>query len=279
MKNDSRISLQWNMGVIDSRSDENSERLIKVLETMTNEIKPSIVFIQEAAPGTKEFLASKKFEAFKHKDRGLVTAFSKQDWITGAEDSPKEESRALGIRIDSISGRLKLAAWNIHALSRLHSQEDKIAAECGKFRDTLLRLRNIHGWSGIEEIIAGDFNLPPYHNKIYSEDGFFANRCLHRAMSLSKKSALDAPVFFNPTWVLLGLVDPPLGSYYKTGQCDEPWYCFDQILMTPNLAQPGQVKLVSKTGDTDLCTATQCRIPDKKKGSDHLPMCANFRYW
>ncbi len=82
--------------------------------------------------------------------------------------------------------------------------------------------------------------------------------------------------FYNPMWSHLGDArSDTAGSYFYNSaeQVNYFWNMFDQVLQRPELARrfdPGRLRIVTSVGTLSL--ARPDGRPDRKIGSDHLPI-------
>jgi hypothetical protein len=89
------------------------------------------------------------------------------------------------------------------------------------------------------------------------------------------------PFFYNPMWNLLGDFTPgPPGTFYcnSAEHTEYFWYMFDQVLIRPELIDAFSYKdLQILFSDGEQSLLSQLGVPDKKVGSDHLPILFKIR--
>jgi endonuclease/exonuclease/phosphatase family metal-dependent hydrolase len=272
--------LLWNMGFRATDLDEAAERSrLDLLTAMVAERSPSIIALQEAPP--REDLTrslGSRYEIIEG-PINITSAFLKLRWF--AHD-PREDTsgRSLGVKVDSMTRGSHLWVWNIH-LPALWTEigRRKEIVQC-ELLDQLRAARMDD--QDRHELIVGDFNLFPYDEAFTLRSGLHANRSYDWVINTRLKGDMRR-LLFNPTWQLLGRSQTPGGSFFRRDFTGGPWLVQDQAIMSAELGLPDepQVDLVDRVRHADgtvtaLCT-TPDGAPDKKVGSDHLPLCVRFQ--
>jgi endonuclease/exonuclease/phosphatase family metal-dependent hydrolase len=265
--------LQWNLdfpnkGSAKSQSTINSRK--DVLSALLSEYDPTLVALQEADnTGIKEVL--RKDYQFE-RSGGIITAYKSNRLYDPSELTKTNNMLLLEFReIDNYERRLLVC--NVHLRSRTYSErgerEDigtKVVREFKSYRSD--------DYSN-EEIILGDFNENPYVKVILKETGFFGRRNLFQVKDKTKRSTPPDRPLYNPTWHIFGKRSGAIGTYYNPGSAIEaPWYLFDQILLSPEIAvcEDDSVQVVSEVQGHDLVGKSPRCKPDRSVGSDHLPV-------
>lgn len=264
--------LQWNMGFAGKVAKATATSRLAVLKALVAKHSPSIVALQEAAPlhDLAPHLPSLQIEVGPGR---LVTAFSASKWTLSARVDPL--GRAFAVMLDHASGS-RLRVWNLHGPALNVSDDDK---RVFIRRDLLREVAKLRAQDpDREEIIIGDFNLPPFDPAIVREDGLHANRSLTWAYR-RRNTGIDRPLF-NPSWQVFGAVTAPHGTYYRSRvDVDGPWSVLDQALITPELGLRGHahVQVLASVGSTELWARSSVRAPRRNVGSDHLPVCVDVQ--
>jgi hypothetical protein len=123
------------------------------------------------------------------------------------------------------------------------------------------------------EIMAGDFNLPPYDELIVGESGLFANRDLSH---ISSRRSSVGRALYNASWSIFGGTCGALGTYRKPSIPHGPWQVPDQMLIDPRLLAVSQIKVqvIIKADTVDLHTPSG--YPNKSLTSDHFPVLVSI---
>lgn len=259
--------LVWNLGfnTKTERSTGTSRR--QLLSHLIDDLRPSIVALQEAPEGLRIKGGLKKEAG----PGNLFTAFDPAIWQRTERREFLRRAVGLGL-IHCRSGR-EIFLWNLHLPSLLNGNtpSNQRAYVRDRFKPEFESSRK----AGRSDVLVGDFNLPPYDEVVMAPGGFWANRSLHDALEHARNAVTPQLPLFNPSWELFGNHTAPCGTYYLTQRLDGegPWHVIDQALMSPELATPGSshVRLISSVRATSLCGADAIRVPLKEVGSDHLP--------
>lgn len=266
--------LVWNMGFF-ARGNPDAKLVrsrLDILRRLVARCSPGIVALQEApsAPLLEATLGPPYL--FIRGMKGLVTAFHAETWrVVSYSEGPCE--RALLAEIDSCDHGSRLCFWNVHFRGHPAEPIERREYVRGDFRDywRAIRART----PDREELMVGDFNMDPYDVAMVRSDGLHANRCYEWVLSQSSTREDTRRPLFNPTWGLLGLRSQPQGTVYTRKRGGGPWYVPDQALMSPALAIPGEEQ-VQIMGARGLYTR-RVQAPNRKVGSDHLPISVRFR--
>lgn len=188
---------------------------------------------------------------------------------------PFHESDRLTIRHVRLPGREDFLLAAVHFPSKNHYSDESQVFECanltGEIADTEKKIGHAR------TLLMGDFNMNPF------ETGMIGARGLHATMSrrvAQRNSRVvqsrEYPFFYNPMWGLMGDSTPgPAGTYYYDNSEHTTlfWNMFDQVLLRPKLLSAfdnRSLQILETDGDTSFLS--RHGIPDKTKGSDHLPV-------
>jgi hypothetical protein len=270
-----RSILQWNMGcgaltdvtpsVMDSR--------LRILRSLLSEHMPSIVALQEAPTETSALLRLAGFAAY---DSGaLLLGMRNTDWTKGR--TVLRQTRVFTVEVQLAAERTLLVS-DVHLRSRRNSQQ--LDRENGALA-VLTAIRDLRGKyvnRVCSEIIVGDFNLNPHDGIMMMSEGFYANRSKAFVRNRAKNSVAPKRPMYNPAWHIYGRAEEPLGSLYSTTPYDGPWLVFDQVLMSADLigADSCEIAVVTDANGVSLLSASVVKLPDKRAGSDHLPLVSTF---
>lgn len=264
--------LQWNIGLTHEKDTQKIASRLRVLQSLVEKYKPTFVALQEAEYSDVEDAFPSTCYAL-HNENGLVTAFDRSYWH---EPNVKvSDSRYIIKRFQPIdSDKPNILFANIHARSQLHGGPNAPRDTLRKFQDDLRSIRSSHGYSA-EEIIVGDCNIDPYDVVLTARSSLCAHRSLANVHSQVRTRDIAYRPMYNPAWHLYGRQDGALGTYYHSSPLrDAPWSVLDQAMITSGIAYGGEdaIELVTEVGRDQLVKAPPKCIPDKKVGSDHLPL-------
>lgn len=131
-------------------------------------------------------------------------------------------------------------------------------------------------------VLVGDLNMNPYEAGVVGTRGFHAVMTRQLARTVPRLAARSRhPGFYNPMWSCFGDVSPgPPGTHYWSN-AEEPtnhfWQLYDQVLVRPELVDAFvRVQVISTDGEIEFMTPTG--RPRARVLSDHLPICAEFRF-
>jgi hypothetical protein len=167
----------------------------------------------------------------------------------------------------------------VHLPSLMWRSTREIEHAAVPVHEAIRAARRIAVNAGALEVVAGDFNMAPYADVLVlpSPGGFGANRCLPWTSRRKKSAEAEHVPLYNPTWSLLAAEEPPQGSYYSARDLG-PWYVFDQVLMSPEMApsKTPRVMVASTAGGTALHSPKPVCKPLESVGSDHFPVIAHL---
>jgi hypothetical protein len=267
--------LQWNLrGTSKKHTLQPIEQSrSRILNDLIQVHRPSLVFIQEPFQSICSLLRSCGYELQLGSTANLLTAFRVDAWVSSAPVPVLDNKNYMLTLLDSVSSSVRLAAWNVHLMSRLRRQDESI----GKMLYEGLYIGNIRPWRDkaeyVErlEILSGDFNLSPYVKEFWS---IRANRSLHWLRRRRRVSTLERQLF-NTSWCLLRGARGPAGTYYYESEHDEPWYVYDQTLLSPELGVDVEPEIVLEIKGRKLHRGSHFTL-DVDVGSDHYPVIVPF---
>jgi len=162
----------------------------------------------------------------------------------------------------------------MHLLSKLHldggEQEQSLLATRLRLLINEAERRVGHRRS----VVMGDLNMDGHEPGITSSETFQATTERREAAKGSRYVQDEERFYFyNPLpKVLIGW---PPGTYYRaaSGPASRRWHTFDHVFLRPNLLSSFRYEnlaVLTMAGKTPLLT--NAGYPDKKTGSDHLPL-------
>lgn len=288
--------LQWNMGIYKKRKVSSVSlgnnifikqkaqdilRLNELLKSLIMEHDPCLIVLQEVSDAHVRSILQKAGYSVSASKHNLITGWKNSVWGAKAKDAISYY-RALGIELTlstkSGIGR-KVLVCNVHLSSQLHGGEINPEHDLEKVADELKIYRTKS--DNVEEIIIGDFNLEPSNYQLQKETVIHGNRSLDFVAEKENKRPKKEKYRFlyNPSWRLYGAEVSPHGSHYFSGaKRGGPWYILDQAFFSSGLVSaPAKVKMVTEvkcgvTGKDIKLLSKKVSQPDRKKGSDHLPI-------
>lgn len=121
-------------------------------------------------------------------------------------------------------------------------------------------------------IVIGDFNVQPFSNEMVWATLLNATFFKEVAVRMGVKTveSHEYPFMYNPTLEYFSEAEDNCGSfYYSDGGDAFYWYCLDQAIVSPSLADSiVQYKYLRRIGDTSLIGD----VAPKRSISDHLPL-------
>lgn len=123
-----------------------------------------------------------------------------------------------------------------------------------------------------DSVIIGDFNVQPFSAEMYwagmLNAASFKN--VVKRMLVKRVDGCDLPLMYNPTLEFLSEADGNCGSYYCASGSDTfYWYCLDQAIVSPSLADAvAEYRYLRTIGNSSL----MADCAPKSAISDHLPL-------
>jgi len=196
-----------------------------------------------------------------------------------------DQSRYFAIKITTVL--YTLIVGMIHGVSKWRSSEEKQEMGMGDFIADISRCESDHNCTNT--IVIGDFNVNPFEEACISARNLHAipfreevqkKRRGHPVGSrgIDKRSV---PMFYNPTWKLMGRKAPPYTTYHYDSR-GEPinyyWNAFDQAIVRPQLIKAfDENRLSIITATRNHALIKENGTPDEKNYSDHLPLFCVLR--
>lgn len=124
-------------------------------------------------------------------------------------------------------------------------------------------------------VLIGDLNANPFEPSVVAAGGLHGlmTRQLARRETREVRGT-EHPIFYNPMWGFFGDRTPgPAGTYYRLSsqRVNYFWSIFDQVLLRPEVMDRiTDLRIVDSDG-VDRFVRPDGR-PDRKVGSDHLPL-------
>ncbi|WP_321974320.1 hypothetical protein [Paratractidigestivibacter sp.] len=121
-------------------------------------------------------------------------------------------------------------------------------------------------------IVLGDFNAQPFEMEMISPGNLNATlfKDVVIRMRSRRVSGRDYPFMYNPTLEFLSEANDNCGSYYSAaGPATFYWYCLDQAVFSPLLADKvAEYRYLRQIGDAALIKD----VAPNGEISDHLPL-------
>lgn len=288
------VILQWNMGVYHDKkiskkalstvytlkSAQDEARLAQMLKNLIAEHQPALIALQEAPESVVRPLLSAAGYSLEVGNVNIITAWKNTVW-SGSVSTSINYYRILGLEMQLLTRTqksYKVLVCNVHLSSRLHGGEENPVHDLDMMLDELKAYRrdNING----EEIIIGDFNLEPHQAELQKKSGLQGNRSLEFVTEQeTKRIDRRYRILYNPSWRLYGAEFAPHGShYFSGGKKGGPWFILDQAFFSSGLvSSPAKVQMITTVTCASTKTVTpllskKIGQPDRKIGSDHLPI-------
>ncbi len=262
--------LSWNMGFksLDAADVAIRAQRLAVLEQLVASRDVALLALQEA-PSKFELqrVLGTRFD-IEITSTGVAIGYRTDRWSADYRDVAEPRAAVFGLR--PVGASKSLWMFSVHGPALHVSDHDK--QEFVRRIGRMVRARRADDGSRLN-IVAGDLNLPPFDSSITRKEGLYANRALRWVQK--QVGGVDAPLF-NPTWILLGRCHDAPGTFYRsTIDVDGPWHACDQLLPPGERADAAfDIAVVDVVGNIRLRTAAPIGAPDKKAGSDHLPIAA-----
>lgn len=264
--------LSWNMGCGPYAKAEPDaiRRRLALLRQIVSTRSVALLTLQEA-PSEAELKATLGVDFDLARTVGGAAIACRMDrWIVDHSDVSEARIACLGLR--GVGVGTNLWVWSYHGPAMHKSERQKRA-----FLRTNL-VKHVGARRAADDlrlnVVAGDFNLSPFDDAIVGDDAMNANRSIRWVAS---RSTGLGRAMFNPTWTLLGRCHDAPGTFYQSSvDLDGPWYGYDQVLVSPELAQqPGfTIDVVDRVLQQNLRCVGPVGRPDVTVGSDHLPIVA-----
>lgn len=252
------------------KARSNPEKRANALTALLNEIKPSIVTLQEAADNVLAKTALLGYSLIRDSN-GLAILYKRDDYYVIENGVIRNRMQVAALNTTALPP-LGISIINLHLPILNRTVEDR-----RDFARTILadsdqwRIRHKQRF----EVISGDFNLPPYDEVIVGKNrGFCANRdkehCLKHVGTVERG-------LFNSSWQIFGGQCGALGTYYLDNLPHGPWHIPDQVMLDPGLIQRASVKVqvLIKVNGISLTTPRTLR-PEGNTLSDHFPMLVSI---
>ena len=265
--------LQWNMAAAPharkAKPHPSPVKCAAALTELLREHAPTLAVLQETDPA---ILAMADLSAYdiQRGPLGLTTLVLRLAYRSVSNRDIRQ--RVQVVKLDNmLAGAADLLVFNLHLPVLYKTEFDRrefarlLLPEMNRLRvETRPRL----------EIIAGDFNLPPYDEILVSEFGWFANRDLTHTSK--KRSTVGRPIY-NASWNIFGGSCGALGTYHGRSLAHGPWQIPDQMLLDPRLAENKRVEVEVLTKTSSLELHTPFGYPNKLLASDHFPVLVTIR--
>lgn len=188
---------------------------------------------------------------------------------------PTEESDRVLICRLKLPVRPEVLIAMVHLPSKIHANDADQLAHCQLLAEAI---RSAEGKAGhTRTVLVGDLNVNPFEVAVVGAHGLHAVMSKQVALKNSRKILeKNYRFFYNPMWRHFGEhSSSPPGTYYygSSSYVTYFWNIFDQVLIRPDLIpyfHDQDLKILTSIGPAKL-TGTN-GLPDKKAGSDHLPI-------
>jgi endonuclease/exonuclease/phosphatase (EEP) superfamily protein YafD len=189
--------------------------------------------------------------------------------------APIYETDRLTVRRLNPPGIEEILLAVVHFPSKYAWSDDSQTMECTRLADDIRRIEESTGHQ--KTVLVGDFNMNPFETGVVSAAGMHAvmdRKVAQRGNRIVQER--EYPFFYNPMWSLFGdATRGPAGTFYHPRAEHKVyfWNMFDQVLVRPALLERfrfDDLAIIDHTGEQSLLTDTG--IPDRKLGSDHLPI-------
>jgi endonuclease/exonuclease/phosphatase family metal-dependent hydrolase len=189
---------------------------------------------------------------------------------TGAFDS--ESAVIFNLRTPAGSNLLLVGA---HLNSKLYAGPEDQQIACMRLAGEIARAEANFGHT--RTVLVGDLNMDPFEPGIVMADGLHSISSRIEAQRESRRvSGVLRPFFYNPMWSRFGdknWCPPGTYFYHSSNQLAYFWHLFDQVMVRPSLLSrfpENEIDIVTQFDNTSLLDING--RPDRKLGSDHLPL-------
>ncbi len=190
------------------------------------------------------------------------------------------ETERVSIRRLSLPDTPEILIASLHSPSKLHADEFDQYEFSRRLSGIIQDSEGKIGHS--RTVLVGDFNMNPFEDGAVSAGGLHGVMTREIAMRESRTvQGSQHPFFYNPMWALFGDGrEDPAGTYYyaASGYRAYFWNIFDQVLLRPAVLpyfRNEDLKILTSDGVETLLS--EKGLPDKKTGSDHLPIIFKLR--
>lgn len=167
----------------------------------------------------------------------------------------------------------------LHGPDRVHYDDGTRRVFFRRVADAVRRCEEKRGHK--RTIVVGDFNANPYESAVPASDGLHAIGVRAVRADTSRNvaaSGVSIDFFYNPMWRAYGhRGHPDAGAathYWVKSWAHEPgWHMLDQVVLRPGESDrfpEEHLRIVTRVGEIELLD--QHGIPDRRTGSDHLPI-------
>lgn len=264
--------LSWNMGFSSLKASDitTRNRRLALLRTVVDAHDVALLALQEA-PSKYELrrVLGSEFNV-ESTSKNVAVGYRVSRWSADYFDDSQPRAAVLGLQPVGASDSIWMLS--VHSPALWVSERDK--QEFVRSVADILRVRRAADGDRLN-IVAGDFNLPPFDPSVTRKDGLYANRALRWVER--QQSGIQVPLF-NPTWMLIGRCDDAPGTYYRTSvDTDGPWHAPDQVLLSAQFTRAGfKIEVVDSVAGVRLRRSGGIGAPDVTVGSDHLPIAAQI---
>jgi exonuclease III len=186
------------------------------------------------------------------------------------------ESDRLTVRHIKLPGRTNILLAATHFPSKNYWTDESQALECANLADEIIDAEKLIGHT--RTVLMGDLNMNPFESGVIGARGLNATMSLRIAQKQQRTiHSKTYPYFYNPMWGLFGNgANGPEATYYYSKAAEHVvqfWHMFDQVLVRPDLISAfkhDELKILKTDGNVSFLTRNG--IPDKRNGSDHLPV-------
>ncbi|UOG76816.1 endonuclease/exonuclease/phosphatase family protein [Hymenobacter tibetensis] len=260
--------LQWNMSAAPHakppKPHPNPKECAEALDAMLQEHNPTIVTLQETDNTLLSYAHLSAYEV-QRGPTGLATLILRSRFrvVSNKEVTPRIQA----VTLDNIQhGEPGILVLNFHLPVLNEDADDRQEAA----RTLIPKIDSARANSKLRlEIIAGDFNLPPYAAFIVGQSGLFANR--DPSISSQRRSTVGRPLY-NASWSIFGGSCGSLGTYRRASRLHGPWQIPDQMLLDPLLVDKAKVEVQVITKTSVRALHNRNGNPDRKFASDHFPV-------
>lgn len=262
--------LYWNIG---------RNNVAPLLAEMAREHNPDLMILSEFT-GTIAKLLDTVNPGLSRQYRAIPGMLNPGDPLTLSR-LPRRSHKLVkddsGVSLVAVSapGQMEILLVVVHLPSKLHMSEAEQASLVQRLR---LQIEAAEGKRKHHRtVVVGDLNMNPFELGVVGSEHLHAVMCRKVAIKGTREvKGKTRRFFYNPMWSLLGdrSGGPPGTYHYNSGSVvNYYWNMFDQVLVRPDLIEKfvdDDLLVVTVVGDTHLLTDSG--VPNKRVGSDHLPI-------